>query len=253
MGQIKVGRYLVTTTNEDFILFPKSKITKGELVDYYYEIAPLMVLYTKDRPLTMVRYPRGIDKEGFYQKDAPDYFPNYIKRKTIKKKEGGSTSYVVCNNEATLVYLANQGCITPHLWLSKIDKLDYPNKMIFDLDPPPPGKKFTLIRKTALRLKELLEEIGLVPFVKTTGSKGLHVVVPLKRTAGFDEVRAFARQIAEQLIMHDPKNLTLEIRKDKRRGRTFIDTLRNAFAQTAVAPYAVRPKEKAGCLTVRKR
>ncbi len=249
MGQIKVGRYLVTTTNEDFILFPKSKITKGELVDYYYEIAPIMLLYTKNRPLTMVRYPRGIDQEGFYQKDTPDYFPNYIKRKIIKKKEGGSTAYVVCNNEATLVYLANQGCITPHLWLSKIDKLHYPDKMVFDLDPPPLGKNFALVRKTALRLKDILEEIGLVPFVKTTGSKGLHVVVPLKRTANFDEVRAFARQIAEQLIVQDSKNLTLEIRKDKRRGKIFIDILRNAFAQTAVAPYAVRPKEKAPVAT----
>ncbi len=249
MGQIKVGRYLVNITNEETILFPKSTIKKIELIDYYYDIADIMVPYMKDRALTMVRYPNGIDKDGFYQKDMPKYFPDWIKGKTIKKKEGGSTTYVVCNNAATLVYLANQACITPHLWLSKIDKLRYPDKMIFDIDPPPAGKNFTLVRHIALRLKDLLEEIGFVPFVKTTGSKGLHVVVPIRRTANFKTVRAFAVAIAQVVVDDDPKHLTLEIRKEKRRGRVFIDTLRNAFAQTAVAPYAIRPKEKAPIAT----
>ncbi len=244
MGRIKVGRYVVTTTNEDFILFGKSKITKGDLIEYYHRIAPIMLPYLKNRPLTMVRYPSGIDQEGFYQKDTPDYFPQWIKRKRIKKKEGGSTNYVVGQNQATIVYLANQGCIAPHLWLSKIDKLHYPDMMIFDLDPAL-GTNFTLVRNTALKLKTLLESVGLISFVKTTGSKGLHIVVPLKRTADFDTVRAFAREIAKILIVQDPKHLTLEIRKEKRGNRVFIDVLRNAFAQTAVAPYAVRPKEKA--------
>ena len=156
MESLKVGRYRVTITNPDTLLFPKNKIRKIDLINYYNAIAPIMVPYMKDRPLTMVRYPNGIDHEGFYQKNMPDYFPNWVKGKTIKKSEGGSVTYVVCNNAATLVYLANQACITPHLWLSKIDKLRYPDQMIFDIDPPPSGKNFTLVRHIALRLKEIL-------------------------------------------------------------------------------------------------
>lgn len=245
MGRIKVGRYVVETSNEDIVFFPKSKITKGDLIEYYHRIAPIMIPYTKNRPLTMLRYPSGIEQEGFYQKDAPPYFPEWIERIAIKKLEDGITNYVVANNKATLVYLANQGCITPHVWLSKIDKVYYPDMMIFDLDPPGTGTNFTLVRKTALKLKELLESLEFVSFVKTTGSKGLHVVVPLKRTADFDVVRACAKAIAQKLVAQDPKHLTLEIRKEKRGNRIFIDVLRNAFAQTAVAPYAVRPREKA--------
>jgi bifunctional non-homologous end joining protein LigD len=249
MGRLKIGRYVVETSNKDTIFFPKSKITKGELVDYYHKIAPIMLPYAKNRPVTMLRYPNGITEEGFYQKDAPDYFPDWIERKAIPKHEGGVTNYVVIENQATLVYLANQGCITPHLWLSKIDKLYYPDKLIFDLDPPSPGANFTLVRKTALKIKELMESLDLVPFVKTTGQTGLHVVVPIKRTADFDTVRAFARHLAQILINKDPKHLTLEIHKEKRGERVFLDILRNAFGQTAVAPYGVRPKEKAPVAT----
>ncbi|MEX0940708.1 MAG: non-homologous end-joining DNA ligase [Candidatus Babeliales bacterium] len=249
MGSIKMGPYTIETSNEDKIFFPKSKITKGDLVEYYKKISKIMVNYTKKRPLTMVRYPNGIHAEGFYQKDTPDYFPDWIDRKKVAKKEEGSTNYVIANNRATLVYLANQGVITPHLWLSKVDKLEYPDMMIFDLDPPPPGKKFASVRKTALKLKQLLESIDLKPFVKTTGSKGLHVVVPLKPTEKFDKVRNLARKIAELLVHDNPKELTLEVRKNKRGEKVFIDTLRNAFAQTAVAPYGVRPKEKAPVAT----
>ncbi|MGE0206303.1 MAG: non-homologous end-joining DNA ligase [Candidatus Babeliales bacterium] len=250
MNSLKVGRYKVAITHPERTLFPKSKITKEDLIEYYNDIASYMVPYLKDRPLTMHRYPEGITQEGFYQKDMPDYFPDFIKGKTIPKKEGGSTTYVVCNNAATLVYLANQACITPHVWLSKIDKLKYPDMLIFDMDPPSTTKKsFNLVRHAALSLKKILEDIGLVPFVKTTGSRGLHVVVPIKRTATFDAVRTCAQKIAQILIDNDPKHFTMEIRKEKRGNKVFIDTLRNAYAQTAVAPYAVRAKEKAPVAT----
>lgn len=244
MESIRSGKYRIPITNTDFVLFGSSGITKGDLIDYYDHIGSIMIPYTKNRPLTMVRYPRGIDEKGFYQKDAPDYFPSWIKRKKIAKKEDGKTTYIIANHPATLVYLANQGCITPHCWLSKIDKLHYPDKLVFDLDPAP-GIGFSYVRTTALRLKELLEEVGLIPFVKTTGSRGLHVVVPIKRTVRFDRARKFTRAVAEHLVADDPKHLTLEIRKEKRGKRIFMDVLRNAFAQTAVAPYAVRPKEGA--------
>lgn len=242
MTTLKCGRHVVTITNEARILFPKSKITKKMLIDYYAAIAPFMLPHLKNRPLTMLRYPDGITQEGFYQKEMANYFPPWIKGIKVAKKIGGSTTYVVCNNQATLVYLANQACITPHQWLSRIDKLHVPDLMVFDLDPS--ADNFEMVQEAAEYLKEELERLDLVPFVKTTGSRGLHVTVPLKRTVDTDTVRAIAYAIAEQLVKKS-KNMTLEIRKEKRGGRVFVDVLRNGFTQTVAAPYAVRAIEKA--------
>ncbi len=234
----------VELTNQEKILFPQDNITKGDLINYYKMIAPTMLPHIKDRPVTMHRFPNGIGKngnyaEGFYQKDIGDYFPDWVKRVEVQKQEGGHNTYVICNDAATLVYLANQACITPHIWLSRIPKLDYPDKMIFDLDP---GKNdFTLVKQTALTLRELLETLGLNSFAMTTGSRGMHVIVALNRHHQFDEVRLCARAIANHLVtLEGGKKLTTEIRLDKRNDRMFIDTTRNAFAQTTVAPYGVR-------------
>jgi bifunctional non-homologous end joining protein LigD len=143
----------------------------------------------------------------------------------------------VCDDAATLAYLAGQGCITPHIWLSRIDRPRHPDRLIFDLDPP---KGFEQARTAALLVRELLSELGLASFVMTTGSRGLHVVVPLDRAADFDTVRAFARDVAELLAERHPDEVTTEARIAKRRGRLFLDTTRNAYAQTGVAPYGVR-------------
>ena len=247
MGSKRSGRYIIKTSSEDKILFPKSGITKGELIDYYEEIAPIMLPYIKNRPLTMHRFPDGIGHEGFYQKDASDYFPDWIKRAPIEKKEGGITEYVVCQNAATLVYLANQGCITPHVWLSKVDKLDVPDRMIFDLDPT--EDDFSAVKKGAQLLKELLDSLGLPSVVMTTGSRGLHVLVPLKRTTPFDVVREYALTIAQHLVVLHPEQFTVQLRKEKRESKLFIDYLRNASTATSVAPYAVRAKEGAPVAT----
>jgi len=254
MQLLKVGRHTIQITNDSKIIFPKERITKGEVVDYYARIAKHMVPYMKNRPIAMQRFPEGIGKEGFFQKDISNYFPSWIKYVRVKKKEGGVVRYVLCNDAATLVYLANQLCLTPHLWLSKADKLEYPDRIIFDLDPASKSatvakKDFDAIKKVAFLLKDLLEQLGLVPFVMTTGSRGVHVVVPLKRLYDFDEVREFAREIAQYLVNQHPKALTLEMRKDKRRGRIFIDFLRNAFGATGVAPYAIRAKPGAPVAT----
>lgn len=238
MSILKVGHFSVQISNSDKILFPEHKITKGNLIEYYQKIAPIMVPLMKDRAVSMHRFPDGIHQEGFYQKDIANYYPDWIKSVRISK-EGGYNKMVVCNNAATLVYLANQACITPHLWLSRIDKLHYPDRMIFDLDPGKEGD-FALVCKTALLLRQALQDYGLIPFVMTTGSKGLHVVVPLKRKEKFDNVRLFAHKVAELFAQKDPQNLTIEPRKDKRKGRLYIDVARNAYAQTGVAPYAVR-------------
>lgn len=236
MAKLHFGTYHVTITNPDKLLFPDG-ITKGDLIEYYATIAPIMLPYLKDRALMMHRFPDGITGESFYQKDASSYFPRWIKQAQVPK-EGGYNNYVVCQNKATLVYLANQACITPHVWLSRVDNLNYPDKMIFDLDPS--SHDFQLVCHIALRLKEILESVKLHPYAMTTGSHGIHVTVPLDRTCSFEEVKAFALQCARRLLEKEPEHVTIEIRKDKRQGRVFIDTLRNQYGSTAVAPYAVR-------------
>lgn len=242
--KIKVGKFDVEITNPDKILFPKDKITKSQIIDYYNKIGSTMLPYVKDRPVNMLRYPQGITEEGFFHKDAPDFFPKWIETIIIKREDGKPIHYVLIQNIATLVYLANFGCLTPHIWLCKKDKLNYPDRLIFDLDPSN-EKSFEKIKIVAKELKKLLEAYGLVPFVMTTGSRGLHVVVPLKRTKTFDQVRVFAQEIAKELVNNDPKNLTMEIRKEKRGNKIFIDTLRNGFGATGVAPYAIRAKNGA--------
>lgn len=247
MREIKIGRHTISLSNEDRIYFPKSKLTKGDLIEYYAKIADTMLPYMKNRPLTMHRFPEGIKGEDFYQKDAPDYFPKWIKREPIKKESGEKVHYVVCNNAATLVYIANQGCITPHLFLSKIDKLNYPDRLIFDLDPT--DNDFKKVQHAAKLVKNLLQELGFEPFVMTTGSRGLHVWVSLRRVHTFDEVKKFAHTFAQTIVERDPKLCTTEIRKEKRGNKVFIDWLRNAFGQTGVAPYAVRAKPGAPVAT----
>ncbi len=254
MSMLKVGKYNIEITNSAKEIFPLSHITKGEIVNYYVRIADTMVPHMKNRLISMQRFPNGINHESFFQKNIGDYFPAWIKNVSVKKQTEGVVHYAVCNDAATLVYLANQLCLTPHIWLSKADKLDYPDRMIFDLDPATAHdvttkKDFDSVRKTAFLIKEALEQLDLIPFVMTTGSRGVHVVVPIKRQYTFDEVRDFARDIAQLLVNEYPKELTLEVRKEKRRGRIFMDVLRNAFGQTGVAPYAIRAREGAPIAT----
>lgn len=247
MSKRKIGNFIVTLTNENTIIFPKGKITKIDLVNYYEKIAPLMLPFLKNRPISMQRFPGGILEEGFYQKDAADYFPPFVKRAPIKKHEDGIVHYVVCNNAATLVYLANLACVTPHIWLSRIDNINIPDRMIFDLDPA--GNKFAEVQRAALIVHDYLDSLGLRSFAMTTGSRGIHVIVPLKRHYDFDYVRSYARRIAENIISKYPDDFTIEMRKGKRGKKIFIDVLRNAFGQTGVAPYAVRAKANAPVAT----
>jgi bifunctional non-homologous end joining protein LigD len=239
---IRAGGHLVELSHPDKILFPDDGITKRDLAEYYRRIAPRMLPYLKDRPLSLQRFPDGIGW-GFYEKKAPDYFPEWFERVRVKVKGGGSQQQLMCNNAASLVYLADQACITPHPWLSKQGRLDYPDRMIFDLDPA--GGDFGAVKDAALLMRDVLERAKLRPFVMTTGSKGLHVVVPLDGAANFDRVRSRARELAEEAAAREPKDLTVEPRKDARAGRTFIDYLRNAYGQTSVPPYAVRARNGA--------
>ena len=236
---MKGGKYTVEITHPNKILFPKGKISKEELALYYLKVAKLMLPLIQGRPISMHRFPNGINKIGFFQKRSPETIPKWMQTVQVKREAKGSIPMILCQEKGTLLWLANQNCITPHIWLSKIDKPNFPDRMIFDLDPPT-KKEFPLAVEGALILKEILEKAKLKAFVMTTGSKGLHVVVPIQRKFSFEQVRAAARRIAEQVVFKDPKKFTLKIQKSQRRGRVYIDVLRNGFAQTTVAPYAIR-------------
>lgn len=233
----------IEITNTEKIMFPKSGITKGDLVYYYEMIAAYMLPYLKDRPLTLHRFPDGIGKNGFFQKNASKHIPNWIRTEKIKK-EGGWVNHIICDCTETLVYLAGEGTITFHVTLSTIDKLDYPDKLIFDLDPP--NGAFGKVIESAQILRSLLEnELGLTTYPMLTGSSGMHLVVSLDRSDNFDAVRAFAKNVAGYLVKNYPEDLTIELRKDQRKGRLFIDYLRNSYAQTAVCPFSARAFENA--------
>lgn len=237
--ELRFGHYRVTLSNRDKLFFPEAGLTKGDLIDYYQRIAQTMLPYLQNRPLTMQRFPDGIEGKNFYQQEISDYFPDWMDRVTVRK-EGGQVEHVVCNNVATLVYLANQACITPHVWLSHGERLDYPDRMIIDLDPP--DDDFEAARQAALIVREALDRLGLIPFVMTTGSRGYHVVVPLEGSQKFDTVRALARDLADLLAAQSPERLTTEQYKEQRGNCVFLDTLRNAYGHTAVPPYAVRAR-----------
>jgi bifunctional non-homologous end joining protein LigD len=241
----RAGRRTIDITHPDKVLFPKDGVTKADLVDHYLRVADLMLPHVRDRPMSQHRWPDGIGGQSFWHKQAPGYFPDWIPRVEVRT-EKGPQQQVLCNEQATLAYLANQNCITPHVWTARADDLRHPDQVIFDLDPP--GDDFRPVREGALLLKEMLEEIGLVPFVKTTGSKGLHVVAPLDRTGNYEEARAFSHRFAVAVVSRD-RRLTTEVRKNKRRGRIFVDTGRNAYGQTAVPPYAVRALDGAPVAT----
>jgi bifunctional non-homologous end joining protein LigD len=236
----------VEISHPDKVLFPEDGVTKGDLVEHYERVAPYMLPHVKGRPVSMQRFPNGIDKPGFFQKEIPDYFPDWIERVEVAKRGGKNIQVVTCNPD-TLVYLANQGCITPHVWLSRASKLNSPDRLVFDLDPS--GGSFAGVRRAARQVGELLEELGLAPFAMVTGSRGIHVWAPLRPTADFDHVRAFARGAAEELVRRDPDHLTLEARKQNRGERILIDIMRDAYAQTVVPPYAVRPRRGAPVAT----
>lgn len=228
----------VEITNEDKVLFPKDKITKGDLIKYYEKVSSRMIPLIKDRPISMKRYPDGIKKGGFIQKQVSDYFPTWMKTKSVKK-EGGSVKMFLCNTKDTLRYLANQACVTPHIWQSRLPSLKKPSRIVFDLDPP--GNNFGLVIEAAKHLRDVLEDdFKMKTFVMTTGSKGLHVVVPIKPIHTFEEVRAFAKEVGKIMVEEEPSLYTLNPRKSGRKSKLFIDYLRNGYAQTAVAPYAVR-------------
>ena len=242
----RFGPYTVELKNLDKVMYPESGFTKDDVIGYYQKVGNLMTPWLSDRVLTMQRFPDGIGKQGFFQKNFPDHFPSWFTHRTVEVSDG-KQQVPVCNNLASLVYIANQGSITQHVWLSRLSRIHHPDQMIFDLDPP--DDDFEVVRRAALDCLEVLDALSLPAGVKTTGSRGLHIVTPLRRQEHFDTVREFARDCARLMVARHPDRYTLEQRIDRRDGKLYLDVQRNAYGQTAVAPYSLRAREDAPVAT----
>jgi bifunctional non-homologous end joining protein LigD len=236
--RLRAGRRTLTLHRPEKILFPRDGITKADLAAYYRDVAPRMLPHLRGRPLMMVRHPDGVGGRGLVQKNVPPHFPDWVHRAELPK-QGGTVTHVVCDDTATLVYLADQACVTPHRWLSRADRPDHPDRLVVDLDPAE-GTDFEDVREAARTVCAALDELGLPVLLMTSGSSGLHVLVPLDRQEDFTAVRGFAADLAALLARRHPDRLTTEHRRAARAGRVYLDVQRNGYAQTAVTPWAVR-------------
>jgi bifunctional non-homologous end joining protein LigD len=249
MESLRIGRRRVELSSTDKLLFPNDGISKGELIEYYRRVSRHLLRHGENRPLTLHRFPDGIGKDGFYQQQKSDYFPGWIE--TCRTPRAGDSreevEHVLCNDTATLVYLANQATIALHGWNARAPRFDVPDQLVFDLDPP--SDDFDAVRRAARRVAELMQSLGMNPYVMTTGSRGLHVVAPLRADSSFEIVRDTARRMAALLAARHDDELTVEQRKNKRLGRLYLDMSRNAYGQTRVLPYSVRALEGAPVAT----
>jgi bifunctional non-homologous end joining protein LigD len=226
-------------SHPDKLLFPDDGISKGELAAYYEAIAPAMLPHICGRPVTMERYPSGIGKAGFWQKDVSKGFPEWLERVEVPKKDG-TVHHPIIRDTRSLLWMANQNTITPHVWTSRVPDLYHPDMCIFDLDPSTDDQE--TLCTAALGLRDLLEELGLPSWVKTSGSKGFHIVVALDGKAAMGDVARFANRVGSVFTQRAPETLTQEFSKADRRGRIYVDTGRNGYSATFAAAYAVRAK-----------
>lgn len=223
----------------DKLLYPESGLTKSEVVDYFDGVSEFILPHLEDRFLTLKRFPDGIGEEGFYQQSRSGYFPASIRGMEAPRVGGGEpVNHILVDDREGLLYLAGQATLAFHGWQSRCDRLNQPDRLVFDLDPA--GKGFDTVIDAARLLREVIELAGLTAFVMTTGSRGLHVVAPLDRQIDFEASRGLARRIADALVARGPDRFTREQRKKARRGRLYLDVGRNAYGQTAIVPYSLR-------------
>ena len=229
----------VQFSNLDKILYPKLKITKAQFIEYYVKIAPKMLPFLKDRPLVLTRYPEGVDKEGFYAKNAPEGMPKWVKTvklysETVKRH----VNYILCNDLDTLIWLANLAAVEIHIPLSRVDAREKPDFAFFDVDPEPPAT-IQDAASVALLLNEKLEELGHKVYVKTSGKKGLHVLMPIVREYSFDQTRNFVHAIGK-ILMKESNLIVSEFPDTKKPGKVFVDYVQNSQGRTMVSPYSLR-------------
>ena len=226
-------------THPEKVLFPDDGITKGDLARYYEAMAPVILPHLRGRPITMERYPSGIGHKGFWQKDVSKGFPAWLQRVEVPKKDG-IVHHPVVTDTQSLLWITNQNAITHHVWASRIPRLNYPDLCVFDLDPS--TDDVAAVRAAAIGLRDLLEELGLPSWVKTSGSKGFHIVVPIDGKTDIGAVARFADAVGRLFVSLAPDQLTQEFNKADRRGRLYIDTGRNGYSATFAAAYTVRAR-----------
>lgn len=245
---VDVGGQAVKLTNQDKVLFPADGYTKGDLVAYYRAVAPVILPYLRDNPLTMERFPDGIaTARGIWEKQMPKYTPDWVNRATIPPSTGEprNVTYVVCDDEATLVWIANLAAITLHIWYSRVTEIDVPEVILLDLDP---GERCPLARlaKVALAFRDELAGVGIVPVVKSTGGMGLHVIVPLQPRYDYDVAKAFSELVARRIHTVLPKDTTLERAIARRPDDVvYLDWVQVGKGKTYVAPFSVRARDGA--------
>jgi len=229
-------------THPDKVLFPDDGITKGDLAAYYEAVAPVALPHLRGRPVTMERYPAGIGAKGFWQKDVSRGFPEWLQRVEVPKKDG-VVHHPIITDLQSLLWVTNQNTITQHVWTSRVPELYYPDLCVFDLDPSKDDPAD--VRSAAIGLRDLLERIGLPSWIKTSGSKGFHIVVPLDRKSRMDRVARFANAVGTLFVSLAPDRLTQEFAKADRSGRIYVDTGRNGYSATFAAAYTVRARRGA--------
>ncbi|HEX5024945.1 MAG TPA: non-homologous end-joining DNA ligase [Agriterribacter sp.] len=233
----------LTLTNLDKWYWPKEKITKGDLIDYYREMAAYILPYLKNRPLSLKRNPNGITDEGFYHKDAGDIAPSWMKTAAIHSESSQKTvHYLICNDTDSLLFIANLGCIEMNPWNSVVSKSDYPDYLVIDIDPSDKNT-FDQVVDVALAVKEVMDLAGITGYCKTSGASGLHVYIPCNKKYSYDAARSFAKIIATMVHERLPAITTMERSLSKRKkDQIYIDYLQNSRGQTLASAYSVRPK-----------
>ncbi|HYB68343.1 MAG TPA: non-homologous end-joining DNA ligase [Candidatus Acidoferrales bacterium] len=229
----------VEFSNLDKILYPELKVTKAQVIEYYIKVAPKMLNLLTGRPIVMTRFPNGIDKEGFYEKDAPQGTPPWVKTfKRYSETAEREINYVLCNDLDTLLWLANLASLEIHMTLSKADSFENPDLVVFDLDPKPPADYDDVV-EVALLIKEKLDDLSLTSYVKTSGKKGLHIIMPIVNRYTFQQAREFVQKIAANVEKQTEK-VVAQRSKSEMPGKVYLDYVQNSHGRTMVCPYSTR-------------
>lgn len=245
MTELSINDHRVKLSKLDKIFWPQEGYTKNDLIRYYIKAAPYLLPLLKDRPLSLTRYPDGIEGKWFYQKNKPAYAPKWISSFAWKSDKQKITQYILCNNLETLIWLANQACIELHPWFSRYDKVDYPDYAVFDLDPMEP-RNFEDARETAMLIKAVLDELRILSVPKTSGATGIHIYVPILRKFTYKEIQLFIQYVGNVVLQAYPAKISIYERWVKdRRGKVYIDYLQNNRGQTVASAFSVRPKSGA--------
>jgi bifunctional non-homologous end joining protein LigD len=239
-ASVNVSDHIISLTHLDKVYWPDDGYTKGDLIKYYFEGARYILPYLKDRPLIMKRYPNGITGSYFHQHDVNEA-PDYVRTERLEVEEGHEVDYIIGDDKATLLYMANLGAIERHPWHSRVSNIDRPDWFVFDLDPQ--GVEWEEICEVAVSCKEILDDLGLDSYAKTSGSRGIHIYVPIKPVYSYEEVADFALGVARLVEQANPAVATLERSlKKRKKARIYVDHMQNARGKSVVAPYSVRPK-----------